>query len=107
MGFFADDSTAGQAYVQVRALPLISKSSSSSLTSSSAAVSFYASRELERHEAEVGKPASPADTQVLIASFVGPSIDKEVEMRGLEFVNKDVAKYDAVKAAFAEYYKEA
>ncbi|KAJ7765606.1 hypothetical protein B0H16DRAFT_1413087, partial [Mycena metata] len=59
------------------------------------AASFVAAREYAKHCEKNGKPQSHAEAKELLAAFAGAFIDKEVETRGLDFVDKQKAKHDA------------
>ncbi|KAF7330550.1 hypothetical protein MVEN_02494700 [Mycena venus] len=63
------------------------------------AASFVAAREYEKHCEKNGKPQSHAEAKELLAAFAGAFIDKEVESHGLDFIDKEKAKYDAHKNA--------
>ena len=53
-----------------------------------------AAKAYERHCAENGQPASHAEAKELLAGFAGAFIDREVETKGLDFVDREKAKYE-------------
>ncbi|CAK5268435.1 unnamed protein product [Mycena citricolor] len=93
MGFFSEDSKAGQAWAAFNE-PTTHKGDISHELLAGAA-SFVAAREYEKHCAANGKPSSHAEAKALLAGFAGAFIDKEVESRGLDFVDKEKAKKHA------------
>ncbi|KAJ7650285.1 hypothetical protein FB45DRAFT_887486 [Roridomyces roridus] len=103
MGFFSNDSSQADAYNQLQSSPHKSEMSHELLAG---AASFFAARELEKHMAANGKPTSHAETKALLAGFAGAFIDKEVETRGLDFIDKEKAKHDAHNAAADEVIVE-
>ncbi|KAJ7494718.1 hypothetical protein B0H11DRAFT_1802212 [Mycena galericulata] len=100
MGFFSNDSDQAQAYSQFESGSVHKSDISHELLAGAA--SFFAARELEKHQAANGKPTSHAETKALLAGFAGAFIDKEVETHGLDFIDKEKAKHDAHNAAAEE-----
>ncbi|KAJ6531819.1 hypothetical protein B0H19DRAFT_457546 [Mycena capillaripes] len=67
------------------------------------AASFAATREFEKHCEVNGRPQSHAEARDLLAGFAGAFIDKEVETRELDSIDKDKAKYDASSSSVLAY----
>ncbi|KAF8347688.1 putative phosphoglycerate mutase family protein [Amanita rubescens] len=61
------------------------------------AAAFEATKAYERHCAENGKPASHALAKELMAGFAGAFVDREVETKGLDFIDRERAKREAKK----------
>ncbi|GJJ14816.1 hypothetical protein Clacol_009084 [Clathrus columnatus] len=59
------------------------------------AASFEAAKAYEKHCAANGKPASHALAKELLAGFAGAFIDREVETKGLDFIDREKAKRHA------------
>ncbi|KAK7033104.1 hypothetical protein R3P38DRAFT_2773562 [Favolaschia claudopus] len=70
------------------------------------AASFAAAREFDKHCEKNGKPQTHTEAKELLAAFAGAFIDREVETHGMDFVDKEKAKYDAHKAASEAVAKE-
>ncbi|CAK5271190.1 unnamed protein product [Mycena citricolor] len=69
------------------------------------AAAFEAAKAYEKHCAENGKPDSHATAKELIAGFAGAFIDRQVETRGLDYIDKERAKREAerhVEESFTE-----
>jgi len=47
----------------------------------------------ENHVAENGQPPSHAKAKEILAGFAGAFVDREVETRGLDFIDKEKAKH--------------
>jgi len=97
MGYFGGDSSEAQAYDQFSSGKVHKSDISHELLAGAA--SFAAAREFEKHCEANGKPQTHAEAKELIAAFAGAFIDKEVESHGLDFIDKEKAKYDAHKNA--------
>ncbi|KAJ5928691.1 hypothetical protein N7466_007647 [Penicillium verhagenii] len=59
------------------------------------AASFAAARAYENHVAQNGAPPNHAMAKELMAGFAGAFIDREVETKGLDFVDRERAKRHA------------
>ncbi|KAF5389122.1 hypothetical protein D9757_004915 [Collybiopsis confluens] len=92
MGWFSDDSEQADAYNQVTSSPHKAELSHELLA---AAASYEAAKKYEDHVAENGQPDSHAKAKELIAAFSGAFIDRIVETKGLDFVDKERAKHQA------------
>ena len=63
------------------------------------AASYEAMKAYENHVAQNGEPDSHAKAKELMAGFAGAFVDREFETRGLDFVDREKAKYEARKRA--------
>jgi hypothetical protein len=63
------------------------------------AAAFEAAKAYENHLAKEGKPVNHAVAKELIAGFAGAFIDREVETKGLDFIDKEKAKHAAKQQA--------
>ncbi|KAJ7041858.1 hypothetical protein C8F04DRAFT_110112 [Mycena alexandri] len=93
MGFFNENSDEAQAYNQLSSGNVHKAEMSHELLAGAA--SFAAAREYEKHCEKNGKPQSHAEMKELLAGFAGAFIDREVETRGLDALDKQKAKKDA------------
>ncbi|GAQ45800.1 hypothetical protein AtubIFM56815_004209 [Aspergillus tubingensis] len=59
------------------------------------AAAFAAMRAYEKHQEENGKPDNHAQAKEILAGLAGAFIDREVETKGLDFVDREKAKYHA------------
>ncbi|EKM56886.1 uncharacterized protein PHACADRAFT_254253 [Phanerochaete carnosa HHB-10118-sp] len=100
MGWFSSDSDQGQAYTDYNNAP-----HKSSITHEliAAAASYEAARAYENHVAQNGAPDSHAETKELLAAFAGGFVDKEVESKGLDFIDREKAKREATRQAEQAY----
>ncbi|KAJ6616345.1 cipC protein [Mycena sp. CBHHK59/15] len=94
MGWFSDDSDEAQAHAE-----FASGNHKASLSHEfiAAAASFEAAKAYEKHCAENGKPESHAKAKEILAGLAGAFIDREVESKGLDFIDKEKAKHEAKK----------
>ncbi|KAF9567309.1 CipC-like protein [Agrocybe pediades] len=92
MGWFDDDSDQAQAYDTVTNSPHKAELSHELI---GAAASYEAMKAYENHVARNGKPDSHAQAKELLAGFAGAFIDREVETKGLDFIDKEKAKRHA------------
>ncbi|KAF8914661.1 CipC-like protein [Mucidula mucida] len=88
MGFFSNDSDQAQAYDQVVNAPHKAELSHELIA---AAASFEAAKAYENHCEKNGKPANHAMAKELLAGFSGAFIDRMVETKGLDYVDKEEA----------------
>ncbi|KAF9645352.1 hypothetical protein BDM02DRAFT_3189799 [Thelephora ganbajun] len=63
----------------------------------SGAAAFAAADEYEEHVSRNGKPADHTLAKELLAGFTGAYIDKKFETRGLDYLDREKAKYEAKK----------
>ncbi|RAH46258.1 DUF3759 domain-containing protein [Aspergillus brunneoviolaceus CBS 621.78] len=72
------------------------------------AASFEAMKAYEEHQERNGKPESHEMAKELLAGFAGAFIDREVETKGLDFVDREKAKRQAERqleeASRQDYY---
>ncbi|KAJ2961543.1 hypothetical protein NQ176_g10997 [Zarea fungicola] len=61
----------------------------------SGAAAFAAARAYENHVAQNGPPPTHALAKELFAGFAGAFIDREVETKGLDFIDREKAKRQA------------
>ncbi|KAJ4471125.1 hypothetical protein C8J55DRAFT_389739, partial [Lentinula edodes] len=94
MGFFHHESDEAQAYDQVVNAPHKAELSHELIA---AAASYEAAKAYEKHCAENGKPDNHAKAKELLAAFSGAFVDRMVETKGLDFVDKEKAKHQAKK----------
>ncbi|KAJ7228595.1 hypothetical protein GGX14DRAFT_613756 [Mycena pura] len=64
-----------------------------------AAAAYEAAKKYEEHCAENGKPDSHAKAEEIIAAFSAAFVDRMVETKGLDELDKEKAKRDAAKRA--------
>ncbi|EIW74642.1 hypothetical protein CONPUDRAFT_85787 [Coniophora puteana RWD-64-598 SS2] len=64
-----------------------------------AAASYEAMKMYEKHVAKQGHPDDHAKAKELIAAFSGAFVDRIVETKGLDFIDKRKAKHDATAHA--------
>jgi len=96
MGWFGDDSDQAQAYDQVTNSPHEAKWSHELIAG---AASFEAAKAYEQHCEQNGKPESHERAKELLAGFAGAFVDREVETRGLDFIDREKAKRQANEQA--------
>ncbi|CAI7572145.1 unnamed protein product [Penicillium glandicola] len=93
MGWFSDDSEQAQAHGNFNGQSEHEASTIHELIAGAA--SYEAAKAYEDHVAKNGEPDSHAKAKEILAGFAGAFIDREVETRGLDFVDKEKAKYQA------------
>ncbi|OJJ98930.1 hypothetical protein ASPACDRAFT_1889375 [Aspergillus aculeatus ATCC 16872] len=59
------------------------------------AASYEAMKSFEEYQERNGKPQSHAEAKEILAGLAGAFIDREVESKGLDFVDREKAKYHA------------
>ncbi|KAJ7234353.1 CipC-like protein [Mycena haematopus] len=93
MGWFSHDSDEAQAAEQVQS------GHKSSITHEllASAAAYEAAKAYEKHVAENGKPESHAKAKEILAALTAGFIDREVETKGLDFIDTEKAKHDARK----------
>ncbi|KAJ7184669.1 hypothetical protein C8R46DRAFT_1208853 [Mycena filopes] len=92
MGFFDHNSSEANAYNEMEGNKHKADISHQLLAG---AASFAAAREYEKHCEKNGKPQSHAEAKELLAGFAAAFIDREVESRGLDALDKEKAKREA------------
>ncbi|KAJ5349337.1 hypothetical protein N7541_007064 [Penicillium brevicompactum] len=104
MGWFDNNSDQAQAYESVQQDDYHKKHDPSKIHELLAgAASYEAAKAYEDHVARNGQPESHAKAKEILAGFAGAFIDREVESRGLDFVDKEKAKYQAREHAHNAY----
>ncbi|KAE9410554.1 hypothetical protein BT96DRAFT_805661 [Gymnopus androsaceus JB14] len=96
MGWFSSDSDQANAWDQVNNAPHKAELSHELLAG---AASYEAAKAYEKHCAENGKPDSHAEAKEMIAALTGGFIDRMVETKGLDYVDKEKAKHQAKQQA--------
>ncbi|KAH9899859.1 hypothetical protein C8Q73DRAFT_772479 [Cubamyces lactineus] len=92
MGFFHHESDEAQAYEQVVNAPHKAELSHELIA---AAASYEAAKAYEQHCEREGKPQSHEKAKEIMAGFAGAFIDRMVETKGLDFIDKEKAKRHA------------
>jgi len=64
-----------------------------------AAAAYEGAKAYEKHTAANGKPASHPEAKKLLAAGVGLFVDRLVESKGLDYIDKQKAKHAAEKHA--------
>ncbi|KAF7712226.1 Uncharacterized protein PECH_003815 [Penicillium ucsense] len=96
MGWFSDDSPHADAYQQYQSEGIQPQHEASFAHELLAgAASFEAAKAYEDHVARNGAPPNHAMAKELMAGFAAAFIDREVETRGMDFVDKERAKRQA------------
>ncbi|KIP06285.1 hypothetical protein PHLGIDRAFT_91028 [Phlebiopsis gigantea 11061_1 CR5-6] len=67
------------------------------------AAAFEAAKAYEKHCAANGKPQSHTEAKEILAGLAGAFIDREFESKGLDFIDKEKAKYEARKQVHDAY----
>ncbi|PHH90135.1 hypothetical protein CDD83_4417 [Cordyceps sp. RAO-2017] len=91
-----DDSEQAQAYDQVTNRPHEAKLSHELM---GGAAAFAAAREYEKHVAKNGHPDKHAKAKELCAGFIGAFVDREVESKGLDYIDREKVKRHAERHA--------
>ncbi|KAI0068835.1 hypothetical protein BV25DRAFT_1817748 [Artomyces pyxidatus] len=103
MGWFHDQSNEAQSYEQATNAPHKAKLSHEIIA---AAAAYEASKAYEKHVAANGKPASHAEAKELIAGLTAAFVDRIVETKGLNFIDKEETKREASKKVDAKVASE-
>jgi len=90
MGWLGDDHKGTQSHNDDQAAPKHEAHATHEMLGGAAA--FEATKAYEKHCAANGKPASHAKAKELAAGFAGAFVDREVDTKGLDFVDKQKAK---------------
>ncbi|EJU06179.1 hypothetical protein DACRYDRAFT_19457 [Dacryopinax primogenitus] len=97
MGWFGDDSDQANAYNTTQNDQPHEASWSHELIAGAAA--YEAARAYEKHCEANGAPASHDEAKALLAGFGGAFVDREVETKGLDWIDKEKAKSQAQQQA--------
>ncbi|EIM88444.1 uncharacterized protein STEHIDRAFT_120613 [Stereum hirsutum FP-91666 SS1] len=92
MGWFHESSDEASSYDQATNAPHKAELSHELIAG---AASYEAAKAWEKHLAANGKPASHAEATELLAGFAGAFVDRLVETKGLDYVDKEKAKRQA------------
>ncbi|KAH7322594.1 putative phosphoglycerate mutase family protein [Stachybotrys elegans] len=92
MTWFDYDSDHAQAYDQVVNRPHEAKWSHELL---GGAAAYEAARQYEKHVERQGRPPSHDQAKALLAGLVGAFVDREVETKGLDYLDREKAKHHA------------
>ncbi|EPQ59499.1 hypothetical protein GLOTRDRAFT_33811 [Gloeophyllum trabeum ATCC 11539] len=96
MGWFSNDSDEAQSYDQVVNAPHKAELSHELIA---AAASYEAAKAYEKHCEQNGKPQSHEEAKELLAGITGGFVDRIVETKGLDFVDREKAKHQARQRA--------
>jgi len=91
MGWFGDDHETAKAHEQDTSTPHEHKAKLSHELISGAAT-YEAAKAYEEHSKKHGKPTSHEKAKEVFAGFSGVAVDRFVETKGLDFINKDKGK---------------
>ncbi|KAL1962119.1 hypothetical protein VTN77DRAFT_586 [Rasamsonia byssochlamydoides] len=92
MGWFSEDSEQFTAYDQVNSAPHKAELSHELIAG---AASYEAAKAWEEHLAREGKPDDHAKAKEILAGFAGAFIDRLVETKGLDYIDRERAKRHA------------
>ncbi|KAF8500862.1 CipC1 protein [Russula emetica] len=93
MSWYGDDHECAQQYNTYNDAPKHQSHVSHELIAGAA--SYEAAKAYENHVAQNGKPPTHAKAKEIAAGFAGAFIDKQFETHGLDFLDKEKAKYQA------------
>ncbi|QUC17166.1 uncharacterized protein UV8b_01407 [Ustilaginoidea virens] len=96
MSWFGNDSDQAQAYQQVTERPHEAKWSHELI---GGAAAYEAAKAYEDHVARNGHPDDHAKAKEILAGAIGFFVDREVETRGLDFIDREKAKRHAQRQA--------
>ncbi|KIM52808.1 hypothetical protein SCLCIDRAFT_32381 [Scleroderma citrinum Foug A] len=103
MGWFSSDSDEAQAYETVTNAPHKAQLSHELIA---AAASYEAAKAYEDHKARNGQPDSHAKAKEIVAGLTGAFVDRIVETKGLDYIDKQRAKHHANEQAHAALANE-
>ncbi|KAJ5953155.1 hypothetical protein N7454_000051 [Penicillium verhagenii] len=95
MAWFHEDSNEARAHEEVTQRPHEAKWSHELI---GGAAAYEAMKAYEEHEEREGKVENHAKAKEIMAGLAGAFIDREVETRGLDFVDREKAKHHAKQA---------
>ncbi|EUC63355.1 concanamycin induced protein C CipC1 protein, putative [Rhizoctonia solani AG-3 Rhs1AP] len=96
MGWFSDDSDQAQAYDQVTQRP---HETSWTHELIAGAAAYEAAKAYENHVAENGQPPDHAKAKEILAGITSAFVDREVESKGLDYIDRERAKRHAQEQA--------
>ncbi|KAF7365753.1 1 concanamycin induced protein c [Mycena venus] len=97
MDWFSGNSDEAQAYDQVKNAETDEHKAKLSHELIAAAASYEAAKAYEKHCEENGKPDSHAKAKEIFAGLSGAFIDRMIETKGLDTIDKQKAKHQAHK----------
>ncbi|KAI8712923.1 hypothetical protein NCS52_01392000 [Fusarium sp. LHS14.1] len=103
MGWFDNDSDQAQAYDQVVNRPHEAEWTHELL---GGAAAFEAAKAYEDHVSRNGHPDSHARAKEILAGAIGAFVDREVETKGLDYVDREKAKRHAQRQAEEQLAQE-
>ncbi|KAF9515223.1 hypothetical protein BS47DRAFT_1342126 [Hydnum rufescens UP504] len=92
MGFFSDDSDEAQAHGQLRGGHHKAALSHELIAG---AASYEAAKAYEDYQRRHGKVVNHAQAKELLAGFIGAFVDREIETKGLDYIDSHRAKKEA------------
>ncbi|KAH8705824.1 CipC1 protein [Talaromyces proteolyticus] len=95
MGWFSDDSPQSGSYDQWQNSNPREHEASFAHELIAGAASYEAAKAYEDHVARNGQPPSHEKAKEILAGFAGAFIDREVETKGLDFIDREKAKRQA------------
>ncbi|CAL5867056.1 uncharacterized protein PFLUO_LOCUS1268 [Penicillium psychrofluorescens] len=95
MGWFSDDSEQADYHQQWNNSEPQEHEASFAHELIAGAASYEAAKAYEEHEEREGKPESHEKAKEIMAGFAGAFVDREVETRGLDFIDREKAKRQA------------
>ncbi|KAL4062854.1 hypothetical protein V8B97DRAFT_1916095 [Scleroderma yunnanense] len=96
MGWFNDDSEQANAYNEVMNAPHKAKLSHELIA---AAASYEAAKAYEHHIAKHGRPPSHEKAKEIFAGLAGGFADRLIETKGMDFIDRERVKHDAMRHA--------
>ncbi|EKM56887.1 uncharacterized protein PHACADRAFT_254254 [Phanerochaete carnosa HHB-10118-sp] len=103
MSWFSEDSEQAVSYQTVTEKP---HEASWSHELIAGAAAFEAAKAYENHCAENGRPDDHSTAKELLAGFAGAFVDREVETRGLDYIDKQRAKDQAQEQVETVYNEQ-
>ncbi|KAH9002705.1 hypothetical protein EDB86DRAFT_3100521 [Lactarius hatsudake] len=97
MGWFGDDHEASQAYETYNNVQPHEHEAKLSHELIAGAAAFEAAKAYQDHLERNGKPSSHAKAKEIFAGLAGVAVDRLVETKGLDFIDKQKAKRYAEK----------
>ncbi|KAL1983230.1 hypothetical protein VTN96DRAFT_328 [Rasamsonia emersonii] len=92
MGWFSDDSAEAKAYNEWDQAPHKAELSHELIAGAAA---FEAAKAWEKHQEKEGKPENHALAKEIIAGLAGAAVDRLVETKGLDYLDREKAKHHA------------
>ncbi|KAJ5212386.1 uncharacterized protein N7498_004032 [Penicillium cinerascens] len=99
MGWFDDDSQEAMHYQDFQNTPQHLHEAKFSHELIGGAAAFEAMKAYEDHEARNGQIENHARAKEVVAGLIGAFVDREVETKGLDFVDREKVKHHAQRRA--------